>query len=326
MTLKFFLRLSAFVLTLWCAVSINFLLPRLLPGDPVEFLIGEDASRLSPERRAAVLAQFGLDRPLVVQYGKHLLDLIRLDLGASVGHGRPVSELLLERLPWTLLLVGGGTLMAFAIGFVLASLFHGLPGRTLPALLMGMVMTTGSFPPFWTGLGAIALFAVGLGGFPAFGSIDPGSQGWGGLWSMLHHVALPMATLTLAYLPPVFLVARAALGEALGSGYVALARAHGAGPLRVLIRQAAPNALPPLLNQLAVSLGGLVGGTVVVETVFAYPGLGLLFYEGLLARDFPLLQGAFSLLVVTSVSMSLIADLFQSRLDPRLRMGIGKGI
>jgi peptide/nickel transport system permease protein len=135
----------------------------------------------------------------------------------------------------------------------------------------------------------------------------------------MRHALLPIAVLTLGYQPAPFLLARAGLEDALGAGYVALARSHGAGPFRVLLRQAAPNAALPLVNQLAISFGALLGGTVVVETVFAYPGLGSLLYEGIFAHDFPLVQGVFLLLVVTVVLANAVADLLEVALDPRLR-------
>jgi len=130
---------------------------------------------------------------------------------------------------------------------------------------------------------------------------------------------LPVATLTLGFVPSVFLVARAGLESALGEGYVALARSHGATPLRVLLRQAAPIAVLPLINQFAMSFGVLLGGAVIVESVFAYPGLGSLLYEGILSLDFPLVQGVFLLLVFSVVLANIAADIAQARLDPRQR-------
>jgi peptide/nickel transport system permease protein len=312
-------RLIGYLMVLWLGTTVNFVLPRVMPGDPVRFLIGEETGRLAPERHAAILAEFGLDRPLLEQYVAHLTGLAGLDFGVSTRHGLPVLDVIAARLPWTGLLVGSALLLAFSIGFALACLFHWLPGHRLSSIVMGLVVLISSFPPFWIALVAITVFAVGLGWFPSHGAIAPEAEHWITLGSILRHAALPVGTLTLAYLPDVFLVARASLQEALGSGYVALARAHGAGPLRVLLRQAAPNAVPPLINQFFVRLGGLLGGTVVIETVFAYPGLGLLLYEGILAHDFPLVQTVFLLMVFAVVLTNVSADLVQVLVDPRLR-------
>jgi peptide/nickel transport system permease protein len=182
---------------------------------------------------------------------------------------------------------------------------------------MSSVVFFGSLPQFWMGMIAIAVFAVALGWLPTHGAAP--LEGGLTFRGVLRHALLPVATLTLGYIPSIFLVARAALESALGEGYVALARSHGATPMRVLLRQAAPVAMLPVINQVAMSFGVLLGGTVIVETVFAYPGLGLLLYEGILALDFPLVQGLFLLLVFSVVLANIAADILQTWLDPRVR-------
>ena len=310
-------RPLGYLLVVWLGATANFLLPRLLPGDPMEILVGEESIRLSAEQRATVLAQFGLDRPLLAQYGAYWRGIAHLDLGTSVGYGAPVRALVGARLPWTLLLVGSAIVLATVLGFALACLFHWTKSRRASSVLMGGVLLVASLPSFWLGMVAIAVFAVQLGWLPSHGATTAGAASSAG--DVLRHAVLPIATLTVGYVPAVFLLARAGLEDALGAGYVALARSHGAGPLRVLLRQAAPNAALPLVNQLAISFGVLLGGTVIVESVFAYPGLGSLLYEGILAHDFPLVQGVFLLLVVSVVAFNAVADLVEIGLDPRLR-------
>lgn len=316
--MKLMPRLLGYLFVIWLGATVNFLLPRLLPGDPVEFLVGEEVIRLTPQQHQAVLAQFGLDKPLLSQYWDYLGSLAKLDLGTSVAQGAPVFEVISSRVPWTLLLVGSAIVLSFLLGFLLACLFHALRKPQRASGLLGSVVLLGSLPPFWVGMLLIAVFAAGLGWLPSHGATDPEANGWAAAVSVLRHAMLPMATLTLAYLPSVFLLARSGLQEALGSGYVALARAHGASPARILFRQATPNVILPLVNQFAMSFGTLLGGTVVVESVFAYPGLGLALYEGILAHDFPLVQGLFLLLVCTVVLGNCIADALQVLLDPRL--------
>lgn len=315
-----FPRVLGYVIVLWLAATANFLLPRLLPGDPVEFLVGEESIRLTNKQRTAVLAQFGLEKRLLVQYGHYLSSLARLDLGDSVANGAPVLKLVARRLPWTLLLLGSSIVLSYLLGCFLAGLFHWVRSPRTSSALMCTVVFLGSLPSFWVGMLAISVFAVTLGWLPSHGaaSAAPGL----GFADVMRHALLPVATLTLGYLPTIFLVARAALEEALGDGYVVHARSHGARPLRVLLRQAAPVAALPLVNQLAMSFGRLLGGTVLVETVFGYPGLGLLLYEGILSRDFPLVQGVFLLMVVSVVLANIAADVVQRRLDPRLRGGL----
>lgn len=313
-------RILGYVVVVWLGATANFLLPRLLPGDPVDFLIGDDAGRLTGSQRSAMLAQFGLNQPLGEQYRRYLSGLARLDLGTSLAFGKPVLNVILARLPWTLLLVGTAIILASIIGFILACLFHWVESARTSSALICTVVFVGSLPPFWVGMVSIAFFAVTLGWLPTHGAAP--LEGGITLVGLLRHALLPVATLTLGYIPSVFLVARAALEDALGEGYVALARSHGATPLRVLLRQAAPIALRPLVNQFAMSFGVLLGGTVIVETVFAYPGLGLLLYEGILGLDFPLVQGVFLLLVFSVVLANIAADIVQVRLDPRLRSGL----
>jgi len=313
--LKQVLRILGYLFVIWLGATTNFLLPRLLPGDPAEFLVGEESSRLTAAQREVILAEFGLDKPLPLQYALYWRGLARWDLGFSVGHGRPVLGLIGERLPWTLLLVGSAIVLASVFGCLLAGLFHWLAKPRLSSSLLGTVIFFGSLPPFWLAMVGIAVFAVALGWLPSHGAAAVAEDlTWS---SVLSHAVMPVATLTLSFLPAIFLVGRAGLEEALGAPFVALARSQGASPLRVLLRQAAPNAVSPLVNQLAMSFGGLLGGTVVVETVFAYPGTGALLYEGIEAHDFPLVQGIFLLSVFSMVLANLAADLAQERLDPR---------
>jgi peptide/nickel transport system permease protein len=197
----------------------------------------------------------------------------------------------------------------------MACLFHWVRSRRTSSIVMGGVVFFGSLPPFWLGMVLIALFAVTLGWLPSHGATPVSGTTIAGIF---RHAFLPVVTLTLGYLPSVFLVARAALESALGEAYVTLARSHGARPIRVLLRQATPVAILPLVNQFAMSFGVLLGGAVLVETVFAYPGLGLLLYEGILALDFALVQGVFLLLVVSMIAANALADFAQRRLDPRL--------
>lgn len=312
-------RVRGHLLVLWLGVTTNFLLPRLIPGDPVQFLIGEEGSRLTAEQRQTVLAQFGMDRPVLEQYGAYLAGLVRGDLGVSLSYGASVAAVIGSRLPWSLFLVGSAALLAAGSGFLLACVFHRLrPGRK-PICLMGAVVAIGSVPAFLAGMVAIAVFAVKLGWFPTHGAVALEATGPAVIGSVLRHSVLPIGTLTLAQLPSFFLLARAGLEGALRSGYTILARAHGLAPWRILLWHAAPNAVLPFINHLGITLGGLVGGTVVVETLFAYPGMGSLLHQGIVAHDLPLLQGVFLCFVVAVVLANAGADLLQLRLDPRLR-------
>lgn len=307
-------------LVLVVAVCLNFALPRAAPGDVVDYLFPpEQSSALSPEQRARVLGQFGLDQPLPEQFRRYVAGLARGDLMVSVRYGRPVRDLLLERLGWTLLLVGGAVALSTLVGTLLGFASAWRRGSSGDAGVLTGVMLVDSMPAFFTGMLMILLFSVTLGWLPTFGAraVVP-AVGLAAAGEVLQRLVLPLVTLTLASLGPVYLVARSALVGELSEDYVLMAEAKGLPPSGVR-RHAQRNALVPVATVTAISLGTLVGGATVVETVFAYPGLGRLIYESVLARDYPVLQGAFLLLAVGVIVANLVVDLLYPVLDPRVR-------
>lgn len=316
--------MGQYALVLWAALSLNFLLPHLAPGDPIDFLAGE-ANSLTVEERSRLEAAYGLEGSLVEQYGRYWVRLSRGDLGASLVTGRPVAEVILGKLPWTLLLMGVATAVAALLAVTLGAMAARGRGSRRDTALVGSVLVVDSMPGFWIGMVLLAVFAVNLGWLPSFGAVPPGSSwpepGW--LVEVGRRLVLPAATVVLATMGPIFLLARAATITALESPFVLMAEATGLTPRRVLFGHALRNALLPVVTNLALALGTVVSGVVVVETVFSYPGLGRQIYESVIARDYPLLQGAFSLLAVTVVGANLLADAVYPRLDPRVR-GLGE--
>lgn len=313
-------RAGQYIMVLWVALTLNFFLPRIAPGDPVRYLVGNQAE-ITPEQRAQILSQYGLDRPLIEQYGLYWLNIMRGDLGHSVRFGQPVAEILLERLPWTLLLVGSATVLSALIGILAGTVAAWKRGSARDTGLMVTVLSLEAMPGFWIGMILISIFAVSLGWFPSFGAVPVAGTG-GGLdfaLEVVHHMVLPVLTITLATTGSLFLLARASLLTTLGEDYTLMAEAKGVSEWGVVFRHALRNALLPVYTNLTLSLGTLVSGAVVVETVFAYPGLGRLIYEGVLARDYPLLQGAFLLVTVGVILANLLADLTYPLLDPRVR-------
>lgn len=314
-------RAGQYLLVLWVAVTLNFALPRLAPGDPLHYLLGQEANTLTPEQRERVLAQYGLDRPVPAQYASYLAGLVRADLGTSVRFGRPVRDILVDRLPFTLLLVVPAIVLSTVLGTALGVLGAWKRGRPLGvALLVGMLFLE-SAPSFWIGMLLIAVFSVELGWLPSFGTgplvaVD-GLPAYG--VEVARRLILPVATITLATVGGTFLLARASLLTTLGEDYVLLAEAKGVPGRSVVFRHALRNALLPVYTNVALRFGALAGGAVVVETVFGYSGLGRLVYESVLARDYPLLQGAFLLISVGVIAANLLADLTYPFLDPRVR-------
>jgi peptide/nickel transport system permease protein len=313
-------RALGYLGVLLAAVVLNFALPRLAPGDAVDYLLPPElAGEVSAAQRERLLAQFGLDGSIAEQFGRYLANLATGDLGLSVRYARPVAEILLERVGWTALLVGGALVLSTLVGTALGFRSAWRRGRASDAGTLTGVMIVDAMPPFFVGLLLILVFSVQLGWFPIFGALPAG--GAAGLAFVLEvgqRLVLPLVTLTLGYLGSVYLVARAALVGELQEDYVLLAEAKGLDA-RAVRRHAQRNALIPIATITLVGLGTLVGGAAVVETVFSYPGLGRLIYESVLARDYPLLQGAFLLLAVGVVLANLLADLLYPLLDPRVR-------
>ncbi len=305
---------------LFAAVCLNFALPRLAPGDVIDYLFPpEQSGAITAEQRAAVLDEFGLDQPVPVQFQRYLAGLARGDLLLSVRYGRPVRDLLAERIGWTFLLVGSALVVSTVLGTVLgyrSAWRRGTPGD---AGILSTAMLVDSMPPFFVGMLLLLLFSVELGWLPTFGA-QPTTTTTGAafLVEVGKRLLLPFATLTLASIGPVYLVARSALVSELGEDYILMAEAKGLSPRQVR-RHAERNALLPVSTIALIELGTLVGGAAVVETVFSYPGLGRLIYESVLARDYPVLQGAFLLLAAGVILANLVNDLLYPVLDPRVR-------
>jgi peptide/nickel transport system permease protein len=307
--------------------AISFALPRALPGDPLANLGGgggQDALlSLSPEARHQLMAYYGLDQPLLSQAGRFAGELLRGDLGFSISFTRPVTQLILDRLPWTLLLIGLGLLLAGVLGCA-AGLLAGYRQGRHRGLSAGLLLV-GSLPDFVVGVGLILVLGVMVPILPASGAASPfndcsGPAIFGCAVDILRHAAMPVLSLALVQLPAFFLLMRAAtLGE-LGQSYIVAARARGLSERVVAIRHVGRNAILPVITLLGLRLGVMLGGVVVIETLFAYPGLGQLTYQAALARDFPLLQALFLLGGVAILGINALADLLRRNIDPRLRM------
>ena len=312
------LPLSALVLGV--ALVVNFALPRLAPGDPIDFLIpAEQANLISPEQREQLAAGYGLNGSQWEQFTRYVANLAEGDLGTSTRHGRAVTSLLAERLPWTLLLVGTSVVLSTLIGAALGFRSAWRRGTKSDVRTLTAVMVADSFPPFFVALLLVLLFSVTLKLLPVFGAL-PGSeaQGLDFAVEVARRAILPIAALTLSGLGSAFLVARSSAVTELGEDYVTMAAAKGLDGAGVR-RHARRNALVPVWTVGMLSVGALFGGAAPVETVFAYPGLGRLIYESVLSRDYPVLQGAFLLIAAGVIAANLIAELVYPYLDPRVR-------
>jgi peptide/nickel transport system permease protein len=294
--------------TLWLASSLVFAFLLLLPGDPVQAILGLEAS---PEARAALERSLGLDRPPLERYLGWLGGLSRLDLGRSIRYGKPVAELVGERLPLTLALVllGLGGALFLALPLALLAVGRG----PLDLALSGLMGFLQSLPTFFLGVVLLYALAVRLPFFPA-----SGFPGFTPLGEALRHLALPALTLALARAAILFRMARGSLLETLGQDYIRTARAKGVPEARVLWKHALRPASLPLVTLLGLEGGFLLTGAVVVEAVFALPGMGSLALTALEARDYPLLQGLVLAMAGLIVAFNLLVDLLYGLLDPRV--------
>jgi peptide/nickel transport system permease protein len=312
----FLQRLIRGLVTFWFAVTVTFFLVRLLPGDPV---LAVAAPGMTEEIRQTQLQQFGLDRPLLVQYFAYLRELVQGNLGVSFLRSQPVSQVLMERLPWTLLLTGAALLVTVILGVPLGV----LAATRARGWVDRVVQITGVVGQslFVPSLGILLLYTLGLmlGWFPIGGAVKSGLTGFSYYLTVLHHLILPCFTLVLAQLASYVLTLRATLIEALGEEYCDLARAKGTRENKVIWKHALRNALLPTTTLIGLQIGFLVGGAVLTETIYAYPGVGRAIYEAVGQLDFPVLQGAFVLLAATVVIANLLTDIAYGFLDPRVR-------
>ncbi len=307
----------AFVLVL------NFFLFRVLPGDPARTL-GRGRFR-TEEQLAEFSATYGLNQSLPQQFLTYLKNLAQGDLGVSLRYRVPVSDLIVDRLWPTLLLVGVGTLLAATIGIYLGVIAAWNRGRAADRSITGGTLTLYSMPEWWLGLLLIATFAVGIGPIPGIfptGGLhsvdaDPGTVGY--VLDTAWHLVLPVLTITLVYLADFALIMRSSLLDEIGEDYLVTARAKGLRDVDVRRRHAVRNALLPTTTLIALSIGFVVSGAITVETVFSIPGLGLLATEALSIPDYWVLQGTFLVTTAAVIFANLAANLVYGLLDPRVR-------
>ena len=309
-------RLLRGVLTIWFAVTVTFLLLRLLPGDPA---LAIASPTMTEDMRAALLTQYGLDGPLWQQYLLYMVNLVQGDLGVSFTQSIPVTTVLFERLPWTLLLTAVALLLTVAIGIPLGVLAASKRGGAIDKAVQVFGVTGQSI--FVPSIGVLLLFVFGLrlGWLPIGGAYDVGTYGLDWYVSVAAHLVLPAVSLMLVQVGSYALTMRSTLIDALEEDYVLLAKANGVPPRRILWRHALRNALLPTTTLIGLQLGFLVGGAVLTETVFAYPGIGRGIYEAVTQLDFPVLQGAFLLLALTVVVANTLTDVVYGFLDPRVK-------
>lgn len=314
-------RFLQYVGVLLIAVTLNFALPRMMPGNPLALLAGADVGLMTPEQRAEVVEDAGLNQPLVAQYLGYWGDLLTGDLGHSFRQNRPIVDMIAERLPWTLLLAVTSLLFSAIVGIALGAFSAWRRGRAEDVGLLAAMIALDSLPSFWLGMLFVSLFAVQMGVLPSSGAITPASsmEGFELIVDIARHAVLPVVTLSLLSVPGVYLTMRYSMLSVLGEDFIRTARSKGVSEGAVLFRHVVRNALGPVVTVLALRVGFAFGGTVVIETVFSYPGLGRLIFEAVSGRDYPVMQATFLVFTVAVLLSNVLADFLYPRLDPRAR-------
>ena len=328
MTLSYLARrLPVFFGVVWAAATLNFVIPRLAPGDPVAAILSQltrqGASVAgSAEIIASYRATFGLDDPLPIQYLRYLGALARFDLGPSLTYfPTPVGEIVAGALPWTLGLLVSATLIAFGLGTVLGALLVWRGTPRLTRTLLPPLMVLGAIPYYLIAMVLLSLFAFGLPLFPAAGTQRVGeasASGLGSIVDIVYHSVLPALSIVAATIGGWMLGMRGTLVGVLGSDFLVLAEAKGLPRRRIFLHYAVRNAILPQVTGLAIALGSVVSGAVLVEVVFSYPGLGLLLLRAIQNSDYTLIQGITFFLVVAVGVAILALDLLYPLLDPRI--------
>ncbi len=317
-------RVAFYLLTAWAAITINFFIPRLVPGDPVQALINRSQGQLSTQAIHSLYVLFGLDkhRSLPQQYADYWGQLAHGDLGLSFTFfPTPVSTVIGQSLPWTVALVGLTTVVSFLLGTGLGVVAGWRRGSWIDGLLPATTFLS-SVPYFWLGLIAIALLAGPGSFFPSSGGYEPGLvPSWSGAFigSAVQHSLLPAATILISSMSGWILGMRNMVVTVAAEDYITVAHAKGLPERRVALRYAARNALLPNVSGFALALGFIVSGTLLVEIVFSYPGVGLELFQAVGAKDYPLLQGIFLVITLSVLAANVLADLAYLALDPRTR-------
>jgi peptide/nickel transport system permease protein len=316
-------RAAFYLFTLWAAITINFFLPRMMKGDAVSQYLSRNRN-VSPEAADALRTLLGLDsdKSMLQQYLDYWVLLAQGDLGISLLHGlRPVTEVVSGALPWTIGLVGVATIFSFAIGTVGGAIVGWRRGSKADVLIP-ITTFLSTIPYFWLGLLAIAVFAVNLHWFPIGKAYGVGIRpGWNAefIGQVLHHGALPVATIVIASLGGWMLGMRNMMLTVLDEDYITVAQAKGMPNKRVLWGYAARNAVLPQIQSFALSIGFIVGGSIVMEMVFSYPGIGKLLLDATNAKDYALMQGVFLVITISVLVANILADIVYAFLDPRTR-------
>ena len=313
-------RLFYAVALLLAVLVLNFTLIHLAPGDVAD-TIAQSMGGADAEILERIRADYGLDRPFLVQLGSYMFRILQFDLGYSYFYGMPVTELILQRLPATLLLVFMAQLVALILGVIMGVISARRPNGILSHFVTFFALFGYSAPVFWTGILLLIAFSLKIQWFPVAGMRDVTLEGgfWVQFWDVARHLVLPVVTLSSIFLALYSRLARATMMETLGSDYVRTAKAKGLSARSVVYKHALKNALSPVITLAGLQFSAVVSGAVLVETVFAWPGLGTLAFQSIIARDTPTILGILFFSALMVIVGNLLTDVALRAVDPRMR-------
>lgn len=318
-------RFGFYLLAFWASVTLNFMLPRMMPGDPVSRMLAQSQGKIPPEQIDSLKQLLGVDdRPMFQQYIDYWGNIFRGDLGVSISRfPTPVTEVIGSQIGWTLLLGGTALIIAFVIGNGLGILAAWKRGSWMDSTLPPILIFIGSFPYFWLAMGALYLFGISLGWFPirhAFSAGMPLTPVTGSvIWDVVWHLILPALTIVLVSVGGWTLGMRNSMIATTAEDYITMATAKGLKPRRIMMNYAARNAMLPQVTGLGLSIGFIVGGALLTEVVFAYPGIGYQVLGAVQAQDYPLTQAIFLTITTAVLLANFLVDIAYVRLDPRVR-------
>ncbi len=310
------------IATFFAALTIVFFLFRIVPGDPVALLIRLGAQSLTAEEIEGLRITFGLDRPLYQQYFIYLWNIIRFDFGTSFFYRIPVTELFFNRLVNTLILVGTGTFLSILLGLALGVVAGWFRGKKQDRAAIIFSLLFYSMPSFWIGMVLIYILAINIPIFPTGGMLSArlaDADDLTRLADFLRHLMLPLLTYSLGFAGQYALIMRNTLTGVMTEDYILTAKAKGLTDLQILKSHALKNAALPTISIVAINIGWVVLGTISIETVFNWPGVGRLVFESIFYRDFPILQGTFVFFAIFMILANFVADILYAVLDPRVR-------
>jgi len=314
-------EIGTYAISFLIILALIFLLPRLMPGDPLTAICGEDVLvEMTPELKTELMHRFALDAPLWKQFFVYLTAMMHGDFGYSYYYNAPVLEVIFEALPWTLLLVGSSLVLSTILSIIIGIESGWRRGKISDKFMLTTTMILNGFPNFFIGIILLLLFAVYLGCLPLQGAKTPYS-GLSGINSMLdiaQHLVLPLIALTLAQIPGSYLLMRNTMITTLKEPFIRTAKAKGLSEVAVRYKHAGRNAMLPIVTTTGVRVGIVVTGALFIEIIFSYPGVGLLSYNALLMRDYPILQGVFFIVAIFVILANFVVDLLYTKIDPRI--------